>query len=161
MCYTKKPLIAVPRLPLLQLSIEDIKGLQESLPIHDPIIDEILSTSSSQSVDDVEKQQRMYQMIRYSKKYKKIQVEKANSFWNDSLNIDMDDIVDDNIIKYVPSLDQSSSNSEVTKSNSSNPLLFTKHVQFNDNVIFYEPPEYPTESNIRVLMRKYFSFCFN
>ncbi|KAJ2997739.1 Serine/threonine-protein kinase 25 [Globomyces sp. JEL0801] len=156
MCYTKKPLIAVPRLPLLQLSIEDIKGLQESLPIHDPIIDEILSTSSSQSVDDVEKHQRMYQMIRYSKKYKKIQVEKANSFWNDSLNIDMDDIVDDNIIKYVPSLDQSSSNSEVTKSNSSNPLLFTKHVQFNDNVIFYEPPEYPAESNIRVLMRKYF-----
>ncbi|KAJ2997736.1 hypothetical protein HDV02_005206 [Globomyces sp. JEL0801] len=133
----------LPKIPLLLLSLDTIKTLQP-IPIHNPIVDQILSTlSPAKNADEIEKQQRMYQMIRYSKKYKKIQVENANSFWNDTLDIEMDEI------------------STSTKTDMSDLLLVAKHVNFKEIVVLYNPIEFLIESKLTLFMRKYFSFWFN
>ncbi|KAI8895699.1 hypothetical protein BC833DRAFT_600412 [Globomyces pollinis-pini] len=137
-----------------QSSVEDLKLLPHSpVIIHDPIIDQILSTlPPAESADEIEKKQRMYLMIRHSKKYKKMQVQNANSFWDETIHLEMDD--------RGPSL-HNTTTSEDTKTDVSKLSLVIKHVHFKDTNGIDDSDEHSTESKPTMIIKKYFGLCFN
>ena len=71
----------------MSTDLKDMKSIEPQYTcLHDPIIQEMLSLSSLDSIDpnELERINRMASMLRCSKKYKRLSIDAANKLWGSS-----------------------------------------------------------------------------
>ena len=146
--------------------------LNNGIQTSDPIIDELLSqreimTDVSEKYE-IERQRRMYTMLRYSRRYRRLQVAQANDKWENQTP-DLQLLINDSL-KCEESTDDKDSGIELESSDSDSSLseqlqstnaehTFRPHPRRNHRVSFSEQVcvihiQQPEESNQQEKMTK-------